>query len=115
MDTASGVIPSRLLYSPSETEKLLGISHATVYRLLRTGRLKSVKIGAVRRITAASIKNLASLPAAVGASPQSEPLGELTMGPEATGAGAPLRRSRSRVLPHRRNRTDEPARAAPSD
>jgi excisionase family DNA binding protein len=114
MDNAPAVTPSRLLYSPSETEKLLGISHATVYRLLRAGRLKSVKIGAVRRITAASIENVANPPAAVGASPQSGPQRELTMGPGAVGEGALRSRSRSRSLRHRRDRADEPTRTASS-
>jgi predicted DNA-binding transcriptional regulator AlpA len=37
-DSAPAVM-SRLLYSPVETETLLGISHATLYRLIRAGRL----------------------------------------------------------------------------
>lgn len=47
-----------LLYSPRETERLLGISHATLYRLIRAGRLDARKIGARTRITRASIERL---------------------------------------------------------
>jgi excisionase family DNA binding protein len=54
----AGDIPSRLLYSPAEAETLLGISHATLYRLIRDGRVNTVKIGSRTGITAASIARL---------------------------------------------------------
>jgi predicted DNA-binding transcriptional regulator AlpA len=54
---ASG-IPTRLIYSPAETEELLGISHAAIYQLLKDGKLTSVKIGARTGITAQSIAAL---------------------------------------------------------
>jgi hypothetical protein len=38
-------IQSRLFYSPAETERLLGISHATCYRLIAAGRLDARKLG----------------------------------------------------------------------
>jgi len=64
IDTASGVA-SRLLYAPTEAERLLGISHATLYRLLRAGRLDAKKIGCRTVITAASIERfIAGLPSA---------------------------------------------------
>ncbi|MGH7089297.1 MAG: helix-turn-helix domain-containing protein [Stellaceae bacterium] len=57
--------PERLLYTAAETERLLGISHATLYRLLARSRLSAVKVGAATRITASSIERyLASLPPA---------------------------------------------------
>jgi excisionase family DNA binding protein len=57
--------PPRALYAPAEVERLLGVSHATIYRLLGRGALAAVKIGAATRITAESIERyLASLPAA---------------------------------------------------
>ena len=34
----------RALYSPRETEAILGISHATLYRLINAGRLDARKI-----------------------------------------------------------------------
>ena len=58
-------IPARLLYSPSETEKMLGISHATLYRLLADGRLDAKKIGRKTAVTAESIERfIAGLPSA---------------------------------------------------
>jgi excisionase family DNA binding protein len=32
--------------SPCETERTLGISHATLYRLIKAGRLNTIKLGA---------------------------------------------------------------------
>jgi excisionase family DNA binding protein len=58
--SSGGPIPDRLLYSPRETQELLGISRATVYRLVGAGRLKTVKIGSRTGVTAASIHRLAS-------------------------------------------------------
>jgi excisionase family DNA binding protein len=56
-------ISQRLAYSPAETERLLGVSHATVYRLIAAGRLDARKIGNRTVIFASSIeKLLASLP-----------------------------------------------------
>ena len=56
---------TRLLYSPKETEALLGISHATCYRLINAGKLDARKIGGKTAITAASIERfLAGLPKA---------------------------------------------------
>jgi excisionase family DNA binding protein len=55
----------RLLYSPKETEALLGISHATCYRLINAGKLDARKIGGKTAITAESIERfLAGLPRA---------------------------------------------------
>jgi excisionase family DNA binding protein len=63
-DNVPAVVP-RLLYSIAETERLLGISHATLYRLIRASRLDAVKIGATTRIPAASIERfIAGLPSA---------------------------------------------------
>jgi hypothetical protein len=57
------------LYSPRETEHLLGISHATLYRLIQRALLDARKIDGKTVITAASIQSfLADLPKAkVGA------------------------------------------------
>jgi excisionase family DNA binding protein len=56
----AGPIPDRLLYSPRETQELLGISRATVCRLVGAGKLKKVKIGSRTGVTAALIHRLAS-------------------------------------------------------
>jgi excisionase family DNA binding protein len=61
----AGDLTNRLLYSPKETEALLGISHATCYRLINAGKLDARKIGGKTAITAASIERfLAGLPRA---------------------------------------------------
>jgi excisionase family DNA binding protein len=35
----------RRALSPRETERTLGISHASLYRLIKTGQLRTVKLG----------------------------------------------------------------------
>ena len=53
----------RELYSAKETERLLSISHATLYRLIARGLLDARKIGGKTTITGPSIKAfIASLP-----------------------------------------------------
>ena len=55
--------PRRAAYSPRETERLLGVSHATVYRLIAAELLDARKLGAKTLISASSIETLlASLP-----------------------------------------------------
>ena len=46
----------RELYSPRETENILGVSHATLYRLINAGRLDARKIDNKTVITATSIE-----------------------------------------------------------
>jgi Helix-turn-helix domain len=56
-------VPARALYSPRETESILGISHASLYRLIGAGRLDARKLGGKTLITAESIERLvAELP-----------------------------------------------------
>src|SRR5882672_7083396 len=51
------------LYSPRETEHLLSVSHATLYRLINAGRLDARKIDGKTVIIAASIEAfVAALP-----------------------------------------------------
>jgi excisionase family DNA binding protein len=60
---ATNQIPFRAAYSPKETERLLGVSHATLYRLIAAGRLDARKLGGKTLIIAASLEMLlASLP-----------------------------------------------------
>jgi hypothetical protein len=47
----------RALYSPRETEAILGISHATLYRLISAGRLDARKIDNKTVITDESIRS----------------------------------------------------------
>ena len=58
------------LYSPKDTRRILGVSHAHLYRLIGAGALDARKIGAKTVITAASIAAfLAALPRARVRSP----------------------------------------------
>ncbi len=58
MPDESRAIPVRHLYPPAEAEQLLGISHATLYRLISAGKLTPIKIGSRTGITAESIERL---------------------------------------------------------
>jgi excisionase family DNA binding protein len=58
-------LPARVLYSPREAQALLGISHATLYRLIAAAKLDARKLGNKTLITADSIAQLiAELPPA---------------------------------------------------
>jgi excisionase family DNA binding protein len=48
----------RELFSPREIEAILGISHATCYRLIAAGKLDARKLGNKTVITAQSIQRL---------------------------------------------------------
>jgi transposase-like protein len=62
---AATVAATRALYSPRETEQILGVSHATVYRLIAAGRLDARKLDTKTVITVESISQLiAELPKA---------------------------------------------------
>jgi excisionase family DNA binding protein len=41
----------KLLYRPKEAAQMLGIGRATLYDLMRSGRIRSVKDGSMRFIT----------------------------------------------------------------
>lgn len=45
----------RLLLTPQEAARVLGISRATLYELLRAGAVESVRIGRSRRVPAAAL------------------------------------------------------------
>ena len=45
----------RLLLRPAEAAKRLGIGRTKVYELMRSGELRSVKIGAARRVSATAL------------------------------------------------------------
>ena len=49
---------SRALLSPRETQSLLSISHASLYRLIAAGRLDARKLGSKTLITAESVQRL---------------------------------------------------------
>ena len=55
----------RALYSPKEVQRILGVSHATVYRLLGASQLDGRKLNGKTVITAESVGQLiAALPLA---------------------------------------------------
>jgi excisionase family DNA binding protein len=51
--TTNGV--ARLLLRPEEVAQALGIGRTTVFELMRSGELRSVKIGVSRRIPADAV------------------------------------------------------------
>jgi excisionase family DNA binding protein len=53
MSETTGVV--RLLLRPEEVAQALNVGRSTVFELLRTGELRSVKIGALRRIPADAV------------------------------------------------------------
>jgi excisionase family DNA binding protein len=60
---APTAIPARMLYGTKETEALLSVSHAQLYRLIAAGRLDARKIGSRTFITNESIHEfIAALP-----------------------------------------------------
>jgi excisionase family DNA binding protein len=42
--------PAKLLYTVEEAGRLLGIKRTTMYELIRTGTLTSVRVGRLRRL-----------------------------------------------------------------
>jgi len=61
--TSVPIRPQRALYSPKETETILSVSHATLYRLIGAGRLDARKLDNKTLITSESIDRLiAELP-----------------------------------------------------
>lgn len=51
------VVPQRLALSPSEAAAVLGVSRPTIYGLLSSGSLRSVRAGARRLISVAAIED----------------------------------------------------------
>jgi excisionase family DNA binding protein len=45
----------RVLLRPEEVAQALGVSRTTVFELIRAGALRSVKIGAARRVSATAL------------------------------------------------------------
>lgn len=50
-----------VLYRPADAGRLLNLSRSTIFELMRTGRLRSVKEGRVRLIPASAIREYVSL------------------------------------------------------
>ena len=56
MAAGSGEVESKLLYRVSEAAAVLSLSRAKVYELIKSGVLRSVRIGGARRVTAADLE-----------------------------------------------------------
>jgi excisionase family DNA binding protein len=54
---APPAIPARLIYPTGEVKRLLSISHATLYRLLKSGDLTAIKVGSRTGVTHESIEH----------------------------------------------------------
>lgn len=52
-NTNNGTINA--VYNPNQVEKILGISHYSLYKLIRNNEIKSFKIGRCRRITSDAV------------------------------------------------------------
>ena len=50
-----------ILYRPADAGRLLNLSRSTIFELMRTGRLRSVKEGRVRLIPASAIREYVTL------------------------------------------------------
>jgi excisionase family DNA binding protein len=60
-----GTVVERVLLRPEEAAQALGVSRTTVFELIRSGALRSVKIGAARRVSATALADyVAALEAA---------------------------------------------------
>jgi excisionase family DNA binding protein len=46
----------RLMYRPAEAAEILGICRTRVFALIKSGRLRSVKLGSARFITAEALR-----------------------------------------------------------
>lgn len=49
--------PQRLLYTPDNAGAILDVGRTTIYALIQSGELKSVKIGRCRRIPASALED----------------------------------------------------------
>lgn len=59
--TAVSIHPEQQLYTVKEAMLILRMSRSVIYELLRSGRLRSVKEGSSRRISAAAIAGYVAL------------------------------------------------------
>ena len=65
MDEAMSATGEQLLLRPTEAAQRLGIGRSKVYELMASGELRSVKIGAARRVSATALADfVAALDAA---------------------------------------------------
>ncbi|MFC0533946.1 helix-turn-helix domain-containing protein [Phytohabitans kaempferiae] len=54
-------MPTKALYTVAEATAILSLSRTVIYELMRSGRLRSVREGAARRIPAGAIAEYVAL------------------------------------------------------
>jgi excisionase family DNA binding protein len=64
MHTETNQGPRRLLHTVKETQEALRVSHATVWRMIAAGTLKTVRVGRRRLVTNESLAAVAQSGAA---------------------------------------------------
>jgi excisionase family DNA binding protein len=47
----------QLMYRPAEAARMLGMGRTVIYALIKSGRLRSVKLGGARLITADALRD----------------------------------------------------------
>jgi excisionase family DNA binding protein len=55
-DPSALAAPEKLLLTPEEAARRLGLSRTQIFRLIASKRLRSVKIGKLRRISRAALE-----------------------------------------------------------
>jgi excisionase family DNA binding protein len=48
---------NKLLLSPDETCEVLGVKRSTLFKMLEAGKIPSIKVGRLRRIPAAGLRD----------------------------------------------------------
>jgi excisionase family DNA binding protein len=61
LDREALTMPTKALYTVSEATAILSLSRSVIYELMRSGRLRSVREGAARRIPATAIAEYVAL------------------------------------------------------
>ena len=55
---ATDISQQRLAYRIPEAAKAIGVSTDTIYRLIASGRLRTVKLGSIRLVSAKALRKL---------------------------------------------------------
>lgn len=58
LDVVSGIPPSKIAYTIKETTAAIGLSRSTIYKLMASGELQTIRIGQRRLIRAEALNRL---------------------------------------------------------
>jgi excisionase family DNA binding protein len=58
LDVVSGIPPSKIAYTIKETTAAIGLSRSTIYKLIASGELQTIRIGKRRLIRAEALNRL---------------------------------------------------------